>query len=199
MTPAPHSGPLRRHGRDILLPYEWLTHAAGFTLTDQHLDRLIARINVAGPTTIGETLGDHADSMLTDTERGLLLADVDPFDGHAPAAGPAPCVPHITALLDRLRDILTAYDAHSGAADSDEATRRDLDCFDDLMQALGALNAPDSAPPSTPASFVAERELYFTLAQLCRTHGRPTTATYPLLYSAASTVIPAARHDSDPT
>lgn len=82
-TESVMSDTIRRHGRDILIPYKWLASRAGYTLPSEHIDRIIAAI--LGPySTIPDAFDETITSLLTDTDLEQLSNDKDPYHGQAP-------------------------------------------------------------------------------------------------------------------
>lgn len=80
---------IRRHGRDILIPYRALAQLAGHTLTEQHLDRLVDR--VLPNSTLRDVLAAALDQLLTPAEFDQVHEELlDPFAGQAPPGNPRP-------------------------------------------------------------------------------------------------------------
>lgn len=146
MTSKHYSHTIRRHGRDILLPYEYLCANAGFTLTNDHIDRLVACIgNSDSISTIPEALSDHAGSMLTDSDTDQILDDIDPYTGHAATDTLMPCSEHARTLLHATQKIIAQYHSEPSHLDSVTATERDLDYFDRLIAVLHTVLEPQPA------------------------------------------------------
>ncbi|MBF6341310.1 hypothetical protein IU450_36325 [Nocardia abscessus] len=79
----------RLHGRDLLLPYDLLKRAAGYTLTDDHLARAV---DALPHSTLLDVLADTFGQFLTDADRRALGDDIDPYAGRTPThrhTGPA--------------------------------------------------------------------------------------------------------------
>ncbi|MGY1946337.1 hypothetical protein [Nocardia asiatica] len=74
----------RLHGRDLLLPYDLLERAAGYTLTDEHLACVV---DALPDSTLLDVLADTFDRFLTATDRHAL-AGLDPHPRRAPTHRP---------------------------------------------------------------------------------------------------------------
>ncbi|WP_069167954.1 hypothetical protein [Nocardia altamirensis] len=181
-TSAKAQSTIHLHGRDILIPYEWLTHAAGYTLTRTHLERLVPVIR-DGYSTVREAITENAASLLTDADNAKLLNDDDPYNGQAPAADPMPCTEPVTAVLGALRDIAVEYQAEPFTIeDSDGASARDFNYLDRITPLISALIDPDQPTPPAPTYTSEDRELYHALVQQCQTRRPLDHTTYTLLH-----------------
>ncbi|MBF6100462.1 hypothetical protein IU510_20600 [Nocardia cyriacigeorgica] len=156
---------IRRHGRDILIPYDTLTELTGYTLTDCHLDRLAER--ALPNSSLREVLDTVLGELFTPVEHDHKEL-FEPFADQAPR-GPAPCVGHDAAVLATLRVIKAEYDAEPFLIDdSDTATERDLAYLDRI---IAALDLGDDEPTGPAPEYRSDQDtLHRALVDAARPH-----------------------------
>ncbi|WP_280421533.1 hypothetical protein [Nocardia carnea] len=185
---------IRRHGRDILIPYTTLTRLAGYTLTSRHLDRVARALPHSSlPDTLATVLG----ALLTPAEFEQVHHDLtNPFAGHTPPHIPAPCEGRDATVLAELHALQVEYEAEPFlTADSDTGTDRDLAYFDRIIEILD-LADPDTPPAPTPTYRPDQLKLYRALVTLARQHAHPLDAT---IYTQIHTLAALLTTDTEPT
>ncbi|GAB4590136.1 hypothetical protein [Nocardia sp. IFM 10818] len=173
------------HGRDLLIPYEDLTRHAGYTLTDNHMRRLVRALR--SPTNLlGAAVSATTAGFLTEAEHAEVTDGEDPFAGQAPARTPMPCVRSDALVLDELRSVMAAYDAEPSTTDPTAACERDLHYFDRLVAVLSGVDDPDHATAPAPAYDADRAGLYRALVDRCHAAGPVDPQTYALLHAVVS-------------